>query len=69
VTALAEGAGLLVVALSERWRQEGLGELRTALVEAPPAPTVLVRRGPRPGGLAPAEARTRFGWSLTGSMP
>ena len=37
------------------------------LVEAPPAPTVLVRRGPRPGGLAPAETRTRFGWSLTGS--
>ena len=24
-----------------------------AVVEAPPAPTVLVRRGPRPGGLAP----------------
>ena len=69
ITALAEGAGLLVVGLSERWRQEGLGQVRTALVEAPPAPMVLVRRGPRPGGLAPAETRTRFGWSLTGGAP
>ena len=65
VIALAEGAGLLVVGVSERWRQEGLGRVRGALVEAPPAPTVLVRRGPRPGGLAPSETITRFGWSLT----
>ena len=67
VTALAEGAGLLVVGLSERWRNEGLGRFRSSLVEAPPAPTVLVRRGPRPGGLAPAEAPTSFGWSVTRS--
>jgi DNA-binding SARP family transcriptional activator len=65
VLALAEGAGLLVVGFSERWRQEGLGRVRAAVVEAPPAPTVLVRRGPRPGGLAPPETVTRFGWSLT----
>jgi DNA-binding SARP family transcriptional activator len=63
--ALAEGAGLLVVGLSDRWRREGLGRVRSQLVDAPPAPTVLVRRGPRPGGLAPAETPTRFGWSLT----
>ena len=69
VMGTAEGAGLLVVGLSERWRQEGLGRVRTELVEAPPAPTLLVRRGARPGGLAPAETRTRFGWSLTGSSP
>jgi DNA-binding SARP family transcriptional activator len=61
----AADAGLLVVGLSDRWRQEGLGQVRTRLVEDPPAPTVLVRRGPRPGGLAPAETATRFGWSLT----
>lgn len=67
ITALAEDAGLLVVGLSERWRVEGLGAVRTELVEAPRAPTVLVRRGPRPGGLAPAETQSRFGWSLTGS--
>jgi DNA-binding SARP family transcriptional activator len=69
VIALADEAGLLVVGLSERWRQEGLGRVRTELVEAPPAPSVLIRRGPRPGGLAPPETRTRFGWSLTGSAP
>ena len=67
ITALAEDAGLLVVGLSERWRVEGLGAVRTELVEAPRAPTVLVRRGPRPGGLAPPETQSRFGWSLTGS--
>jgi DNA-binding SARP family transcriptional activator len=69
VMALAEGAGLLVVGLSERWRLEGLGRVRSELIEAPPAPTVLVRRGPRPGGLAPPETATRFGWSLTAGAP
>jgi DNA-binding SARP family transcriptional activator len=65
ILALAEGAGLLVVGLSERWRQEGLGPVRAELANAPPAPTVFARKGPRPGGLAPAETRTRFSWSLT----
>ena len=68
IAAQAEGAGLLVIGLSDRWRQEGLGRARAALAKAPPAPTVFVRRGTRPGGLAPAETRTRFGWSLTGAM-
>jgi DNA-binding SARP family transcriptional activator len=65
IAELAEGAGLLVVGLSERWRHEGLGRVRGKLAEEPPAPTVFVRRGARPGGLAPAETRTRFRWSLT----
>jgi DNA-binding SARP family transcriptional activator len=65
VASLAAGAGLLVVGLSERWRQEGLGRVRAELAAAPPAPTLFVRRGSRPGGLAPPEARTSFGWSLT----
>jgi hypothetical protein len=69
VMALAEGAGLLVVGLSERWRQEGLGRVRTELVEARPAPMVLVRRGRRPGGAAPADTLTGFGWSLTVNAP
>ena len=69
IAALAEDAGLLVVGLSERWRQEGLGHVRTELVTSPRAPTVLVRRGPRPGGLAPERTRTRFGWSLTRGAP
>jgi hypothetical protein len=59
----AVGAGLLVVGLSERWRQEGLGPLRAELVKAPPVPTLLVRRGRRPGVLAPRDDMTRFRWS------
>jgi DNA-binding SARP family transcriptional activator len=66
VAALADGAGLLVVGLSDRWRREGLGRVRAELATSPAAPTVFVRRGSRPGGLAPAETRTRFSWSLTG---
>jgi DNA-binding SARP family transcriptional activator len=69
IAELAEGAGLLVVGLSERWRGEGLGRLRGQLAEDPPAPTVFIRRGTRPGGLAPPETRTRFRWSLTQAAP
>jgi DNA-binding SARP family transcriptional activator len=65
VASLAEGAGLLIVGLSDRWRTEGLGRIRSELAASPPAPTVFVRRGIRPGGIAPAESRTRFTWSLT----
>jgi hypothetical protein len=64
LVAAAGRAGLLVVGLSERWREEGVGPFRLALVERSPAPVLLVRRGPRPGGLAPAESRTRYTWSL-----
>jgi Transcriptional regulatory protein, C terminal len=48
-----------------RLRKEGLGPVCRALVESPPPPTVLVRRGPRPGELTPSETVTRFGWSIT----
>jgi DNA-binding SARP family transcriptional activator len=65
----AAGAGLLVVGLSDRWRYEGLGRMRAELLEEPPAPTVLVRRGPRPSGIAPRDALTRVGWSLTMAAP
>ena len=64
VAALAAGAGLLVVGLSERWRSEGLGGTRSALVASPPAPVVLVRRGLRPSGIAPSSTLTRFTWSI-----
>ena len=65
VLALAKDAGLLVVGFSERWREEGLGRVRSEIVAAPPAPTVLVLRGPRPNQMAPDDSRTRFGWSIT----
>jgi DNA-binding SARP family transcriptional activator len=60
----AEAAGALVVGLSERWRAEGLGRTRADLARQPPAPTIFIRRGARPGGLAPEETRSRFTWSM-----
>jgi DNA-binding SARP family transcriptional activator len=66
--AAAANAGLLVVGLSERWREEGFGPFRLALVERSPAPALFVRRGPRPGGLAPAASRTRYTWSLSDTL-
>ena len=59
----AAGAGLLVVGLSDRWRQEGLGPTRSELASAAPAPILFVRRGERAGALAPREDVTRFTWS------
>jgi DNA-binding SARP family transcriptional activator len=57
-------AALVVVGLSDRWKQEGLGAARGALTQLARTPTLLVRRGLRPGGLAPRESLTRFTWSL-----
>ena len=57
----AAGAGLLVIGLSERWRDEGLGPTRSEIAKAAPAPVLFVRRGVRPGALAPREDVTRFG--------
>jgi DNA-binding SARP family transcriptional activator len=57
-------AGLLVVGLSTRWHREGLGEARLTLAREATPPTLLVRRGLRPGGLAPPAALTRFTWSI-----
>lgn len=63
IVAAAAHADLLFVGLSERWRREGLGETRKAIVRTAPAPIVFVRRGERPGALAPAGDATRFAWS------
>lgn len=64
--ALAEavgGATLVVVGLSSRWRTEGFGAVRNALLRSGRS-VVVVHAGPRPSGLAPRDARTRFTWSL-----
>jgi DNA-binding SARP family transcriptional activator len=63
LVAAAQEAAVAVVGLSDRWRKEGLGPARSALATSG-RPTLLVRRGLRPGGLAPVENLTRFTWSL-----
>ena len=65
----ADGAALVVVGLSDRWRRSGLGEVRHALATQAPAPVLLVRRGLRPGGLAPRTSLTRFTWSVGATSP
>jgi Kef-type K+ transport system membrane component KefB len=67
VVEAATGAGLLVVGLSDRWRQEGLGPTRSDIARAAPAPVLFVRRGIRPGALAPRGDVTRFTWSSPGA--
>ena len=60
------GASAVVVGLSPRWRPEGLGDARRALVADPRCPVLVVHRGPRPSGIAPRETATRFTWSIAG---
>ncbi len=63
LVAAAGDAGVAVVGLSPRWRREGLGESRRALLQAV-SPTLVVHRGARPGGLAPREQLTRYTWTI-----
>jgi hypothetical protein len=65
--AMIEAAGdacLLVVGLSGAWRQQGLGRARLAVARDARSPTLFVRGGPWPGGLAPEDTLTRFTWTL-----
>jgi Kef-type K+ transport system membrane component KefB/nucleotide-binding universal stress UspA family protein len=64
-----EDASLLVVGLSPRWRTEGLGNVRSTLMDHAAVPVLFVRRGSRPGALAPSADMTRFTWSYVGSEP
>jgi DNA-binding SARP family transcriptional activator len=64
LVAAVGSATVVVVGISPRWRREGIGPVRRALVDHAAPPTLLVHRGPRPGGLAPRESRTRFTWSI-----
>jgi nucleotide-binding universal stress UspA family protein len=65
--ASADDAAVLVVGLSGRWREEGLGDVRARLAEETPVPVLFVRRGSRPGALAPRDGMTRFTWSFAGA--
>ena len=60
----AADAGLIVFGLPAGWRREGLGRVRSGVARASSAPTLLVCKGLRPGGLAPAASQTSFTWSL-----
>jgi DNA-binding SARP family transcriptional activator len=62
--AAVDDAALVVIGLSERWRQDGVGAVRLTLAERARPPVLFVRRGLRPGGLAPTASLTRFTWSL-----
>ena len=62
--AAAAEAALVVLGVPAQWRREGLGPVRLNLARSARPPVLLVRRGPRPGGLAPPESLTRFTWSL-----
>jgi DNA-binding SARP family transcriptional activator len=64
VLAAADEAAVVVVGLPERWRRDGLGGVRSALALNARPPALLVRRGLRPGGLAPRESLTRFTWTI-----
>ena len=63
----ADEGGLLVFGLSDRWRQDGLGETRPTIAREAACPTLLVRKGLKPGGIAPGQTMTRFTWSLAAS--
>jgi nucleotide-binding universal stress UspA family protein len=69
IVAAADGAGLLVIGLSDRWRREGLGPTRSEIASAAPAPVLFVRRGTRPGLFAPKGDVTQFKWSIAGAPP
>lgn len=67
IVSAAEGAGLLVIGLSDRWRREGLGATRSEIAKAAPGPVLFVRRGTRPGLFAPRDNVTQFNWSMAGT--
>jgi DNA-binding SARP family transcriptional activator len=60
---VADAAAAVVAGLSDRWVSQGIGPARLELARGARPPVILVRRGLRPGGLAPPQARTRFTWS------
>jgi DNA-binding SARP family transcriptional activator len=64
VLAAAQEAAVVVVGLPERWRRSGLGSVRSTLAADARPPALLVRRGLRPGGLAPRQSLTRFTWTI-----
>jgi hypothetical protein len=67
VVEAAVDARLLVIGLSDRWQEEGIGAVRTAVASAAEAPTLFVRAGLGRPGLAPSHTMTRFTWTQAAS--
>jgi hypothetical protein len=67
VVEAAADARLLVIGLSDRWQEEGIGAVRTAVASAAEAPTLFVRAGLSRRGLAPSNTMTRFTWTHAAS--
>jgi DNA-binding SARP family transcriptional activator len=63
VVEAAADARVLVVGLSDRWREEGIGAVRAAVANAAPAPVLFVRGALHSRGLAPSHTMTRFTWT------
>ena len=63
LVAAAASATIVVMGLPGKWRLEGLGETRRALLRGD-RPTLLLHQGPRPSGLAAAGSRTQFTWTI-----
>ena len=64
LAAETEQARVAVVGLPDGWRTRGVGQTRAELAALASAPVLLVRGGPKPGGLAPDESHTRFTWTI-----
>jgi DNA-binding SARP family transcriptional activator len=69
VVEAAADARLLVIGLSERWHEEGLGTVRAAVAAAARAPVLFVRAGPQSRGIAPSQTMTRFTWTQAARSP
>ena len=67
VVEAAADARLLVIGLSDRWQEEGIGAVRTAVASGAQAPTLFVRAGLGRRGLAPSHTMTRFTWTHAAS--
>ncbi len=59
------GGRLVVVGIPDDWPERGLGSVRARLSELGRTTTIFVRRGLRPGGIAPDDSLTRYTWSLS----
>ncbi len=63
ILAASRSAGLLVVGLSERWADEGLGAARLALAQDAHPPMLIVRCAFGAHGMAAQDEFTRYTWS------